>query len=251
MVTLREELKTSARSLVLARILPVGGGILVAVVVIGLLLTNRLVDPIQRLAIAAEQIGAGQWDAPLPRAGNDEIGILSQAFSGMTVQLRELMEDLEQRVADRTRDLERRAVQLQAAAEVARDATAIHDVDELLDETMHLISERFGFYHAGVFMLGDARQYAVLRAASSEGGRRMLERGHKLEVGKVGIVGYVADSGHPRVALDVGEDAVFFDNPDLPRTRSEMALPLRVRGEVIGVLDVQSTEAAAFTARAR
>ncbi|MCK4314722.1 MAG: HAMP domain-containing protein, partial [Anaerolineae bacterium] len=92
MVTLREELKTSARSLVLARILPVGGGILVAVVVIGLLLTNRLADPIQRLAIAAEQIGAGQWDAPLPRAGNDEIGVLSHAFSGMTVQLRELME---------------------------------------------------------------------------------------------------------------------------------------------------------------
>ncbi|MCK4449646.1 MAG: GAF domain-containing protein, partial [Anaerolineae bacterium] len=104
-----------------------------------------------------------------------------------------------------------------------------------------------GFYHAGVFMLDDARQYAILRAASSEGGRRMLERGHKLEVGKVGIVGYVAGSGHPRVALDVGEDAVFFDNPDLPQTRSEMALPLRVRGEVIGVLDVQSTEAAAFS----
>ncbi len=247
MVTLREELKTSARSLVLARILPVGGGILVAVVVVGLWLTNRLADPIQRLAIAAEQIGAGQWDAPLPQAGNDEIGVLSQAFSGMTVQLRELMEDLEQRVADRTRDLERRAIQLQAAAEVARDATAIHDVDELLDETMHLISERFGFYHAGVFLLDDARQYAILRAASSEGGRRMLERGHKLAVGKVGIVGYVAGSGHPRVALDVGEDAVFFDNPDLPQTRSEMALPLRVRGEVIGVLDVQSTEAAAFS----
>ena len=247
MVTLREELKTSARSLVLARILPVGGGILVAVVVIGLLLTKRLADPIQRLAIAAEQIGAGQWDAPLPRAGNDEVGVLSHAFSGMAVQLRELMEDLEQRVADRTRDLERRAIQMQAAAEVARDATAIHDVDELLDETMHLISERFGFYHAGVFLLDDARQYAILRAASSEGGRRMLERGHKLAVGKVGIVGYVAGSGHPRVALDVGEDAVFFDNPDLPQTRSEMALPLRVRGEVIGVLDVQSTEAAAFS----
>lgn len=68
-----------------------------------------------------------------------------------------------------------------------------------------------------------------------------------MKVGEVGIVGYVAGSGQPRVALDVGEDAVFFDNPDLPLTRSEMALPLKVRDHLIGVLDVQSTEAAAFT----
>ncbi|MBU1879293.1 MAG: GAF domain-containing protein, partial [Chloroflexi bacterium] len=90
-------------------------------------------------------------------------------------------------------------------------------------------------------------EYAVLQAASSEGGQRMLARGHKLEVGQVGIVGYVADAGESRLALDVGEDAVFFDNPDLPMTRSEMALPLKVREQVIGVLDVQSTEEAAFT----
>ncbi|RLC64327.1 MAG: hypothetical protein DRI79_03630 [Chloroflexi bacterium] len=157
---------------------------------------------------------------------------------------------LEQQVAERTRDLERRAMQLQAAAEVAREAAAIRDVDQLLDTTVRLISDRFGFYHAGVFLLDDAREHAVLRAASSEGGRRMLARGHRLKVGEVGIVGWVAGTGKPRVALDVGADAVFFDNPDLPETRSEMALPLRVRGEVIGVLDVQSTEEAAFTEEA-
>ena len=75
----------------------------------------------------------------------------------------------------------------------------------------------------------------------------MLERGHKLEVGRVGIVGYVASFGEPRIALDVGEDAVFFENPDLPNTRSEMAVPLAVRGEIVGVLDVQSLEGGAFT----
>jgi len=144
-------------------------------------------------------------------------------------------------------ETERRAAQLAAAAEVARDATAILDVDQLLDETVHLISEQFGFYHAGVFLVDEPGEYAVLHAASSAGGQRMLERGHKLAVGKVGIVGYVAGTGEPRVALDVGEDAVFFDNPDLPETRSEMALPLISRGRVIGVLDVQSTETAAFS----
>ncbi len=247
MVTLQGELETATGSLVLARILPLGGGILAVVVVVGLLLTNRLVDPIQRLATAAQQIGAGRWDAPLPQAGNDEIGVLSQAFATMAVRLHGLMEGLEQRVAERTADLERRAVQLQAAAEVARDATAVRDVGQLLDETVHLISERFGFYHAGVFLVDDAREYAILRAASSEGGHRMLARGHKLAVGKVGMVGYVTSTGEPRIALDVGEDAVHFVNPDLPETRSEMTLPLRVRGEVIGALDVQSIEEAAFS----
>ena len=154
---------------------------------------------------------------------------------------------LEQQVAERTRELARRTSQLEAAAEVARDVNAIRDVDRLLDETAHRISDRFGFYHAGIFLVDDAREYAVLQAASSEGGRRMLERGHKLTVGEVGIVGYVTGTGNPRIALDVGKDAVFFDNPDLPATRSEMALPLRVRGEVIGALDVQSTEPDAFS----
>jgi len=90
--------------------------------------------------------------------------------------------------------------------------------------------------------------WAELRAASSEGGRRMLARGHRLRVGEQGIVGYVASRGEPRIALDVGEDAVYFDNPDLPETRSEVALPLRARGAIIGVLDVQSREEAAFSA---
>jgi GAF domain-containing protein len=131
--------------------------------------------------------------------------------------------------------------------QVAREAAAIRDVNQLLDETVRLISDRFGFYHAGLFLLDEAGEYAVLRAVSSEGGRRMLERGHKLKAGEVGIVGYVAGTGKARIALDVGKDAVFFDNPDLPGTRSEMALPLRTHDRTTGVLDVQSTEAAAFT----
>jgi GAF domain-containing protein len=75
----------------------------------------------------------------------------------------------------------------------------------------------------------------------------MLAHAHRLKVDQEGIVGYVAGKGEPRIALDVGSDAVFFNNPDLPETRSEMALPLKARQQVIGVLDVQSTEEAAFT----
>jgi GAF domain-containing protein len=117
----------------------------------------------------------------------------------------------------------------------------------LLATTVHLIGEQLGFYHTGLFFIDPAGEWAVLQAASSAGGQRMLERGHRLRVGAQGIVGNVAARGAPRIALDVGQDAIFFDNPDLPETHSEMALPLRARGQVIGVLDVQSTEREAFT----
>ena len=143
--------------------------------------------------------------------------------------------------------LARRASQLQAAAEVAREATSIRDVRKLLNRSVHLISEYFGFYHAGIFLIDQSDEYAILRAASSSGGQRMLQRGHRLAVGSQGIVGSVAGSGEPRIASDTGEEAIFIENPDLPKTRSEMALPLQIRGEIIGVLDVQSVEPAAFS----
>ena len=157
--------------------------------------------------------------------------------------LRETVEQLERHTAS----LERRTAQLEAASEVARDAAAILDIGQLLKETVQLVSDEFGFYHAGVFLIDEPRKYAILRAASSEGGQHMLERGHRLRIGEVGIVGHVAATGEPRIALDVGADAVFFDNPDLPETRSEIALPLKVRRRTIGILDVQSTQEAAFT----
>jgi GAF domain-containing protein len=175
--------------------------------------------------------------------------------------LRELTAELEQKIAERTRALQdaaakletanrslsHRTAQLEASALVMREATAIRDVNQLFDVTVHLISERFGFYHTGIFILDDQDEYMVLRAASSEDGQRMLSQGHRLRVGQEGIVGYVAEFGAPRIALDVSNDAVFFENRDLPETRSEMALPLKMRGQVIGVLDVQSKEEAAFT----
>jgi GAF domain-containing protein/HAMP domain-containing protein len=209
--------------------------------------TRRIAGPVERLTQGVTKVAAGSLGERIAVESEDELGQLAAAFNQMAEQLQTLYGGLEQRVAERTADLERRAVQLQTAAEVARDAASVLDPRELMERVVSLISERFGFYHAGLFLLDEARRWAVLQTASSQGGQRMLARGHRLEVGETGIVGYVTGTGEPRVALDVGADAVFFDNPDLPYTRSEMALPLRVRGEVVGALDVQSTEPAAFT----
>jgi GAF domain-containing protein len=154
---------------------------------------------------------------------------------------------LEVTVQERTRDLTRRARYLEATAAIAREATSELELDGLIRSVVNSISRHFGFYHAGIFLLDGVGEWAELKAASSEGGQKMLARGHRLRVGQEGTVGYVSRHGEPRIALDTGADAVFFDNPDLPQTRSEATLPLRVRAQVIGVLDVQSTEPEAFT----
>lgn len=162
-------------------------------------------------------------------------------------QLTELRDVLELRVLERTSALEKRATQLQTVSSVARTIAALKDLDSLLPEITKLVSEQFGFYHAGIFLIDEANEYAILQAANSEGGMRMLNRQHKLRLDETSIVGYVTSRGEPRIALDVGMDAVFFNNPDLPETRSEMALPLQAGGRTIGALDVQSTETNAFS----
>lgn len=153
---------------------------------------------------------------------------------------------LEQRIQERTRTLDKRTSQLQAVADVGKSIASYRNLAELLHQAAFLIQENFGYYHVGIFLLDERKEYAILTATNSEGGRRMLEKGHLLKTGETGIVGYVAENLRPRIALDVGEDAAFFNNPDLPNTRSEMALPLIASGQVLGVLDVQSVEPRAF-----
>ncbi|MBN2004965.1 MAG: GAF domain-containing protein [Anaerolineae bacterium] len=227
------------------------GSLVMLVVTSGVLiyLLNSLV--LRRIGLLLEvsrQVLAGDLTARLSGVfSNDEIGVLQSDVNAMVVQLEDTVRTLESRVIERTSDLERRSRQLQVVSKVGNAIVSIRDFDTLLAEVTRLISDQFGFYHVGIFLLDTTGKYAVLRAANSEGGQRMLARGHTLEVGGVGIVGYVAHEHQPRIAADVGEDAVYFDNPDLPETRSEMALPLIAGGRLLGVLDIQSKEEAVFS----
>lgn len=215
---------------------------------IAVITSRNLSEPIQRLAEEASQVWKGELKHIEPIERADEIGILSSSLSEMTDQMVQTTENLESLVSERTQVLERRARYLETTSQISRAITAIYDIDNLLNTVAHLISENFGFYHIGIFILDENREFAVLRASNSEGGWRMLARQHKLQVGKQGIVGYVSSTGEPRIQQQVaGEGSIHYENPDLPLTRSEMALPLKVGTEIFGALDVQSTEEMAFS----
>ncbi len=144
-------------------------------------------------------------------------------------------------------EAQRRAQELQTAAEIARDTSSLQSLDELLARAVNLIRERFGFYHASVFLLDETGEYAVVRESTGEAGAEMKRRGHRLRVGSRSVVGQTADRGEPVVVNDVLQSDIHRPNPLLPDTRAELGLPLKVGQRIIGVLDVQSTEVNAFT----
>jgi GAF domain-containing protein len=161
--------------------------------------------------------------------------------------------NLEQSVNERTADLvianqrnEHRTAQFEAIAYISRVISSIQTLNELLPQITRTISEQFDFYHVGIFLLDTRRQYVVLVAANSEGGKKMVERNHSLLVGESGIVGFAINRGQPRVIYNTGQDSVYFNNPDLPDILSEIALPLRIGTETFGVLDIQSEKIDAF-----
>ncbi|MCC6568484.1 MAG: GAF domain-containing protein [Anaerolineales bacterium] len=197
-------------------------------------------------SMAAILLGINIFRASIERERLKQIGDSNR-------ELEQLTNDLEQRVLDRTTELNqvnsitlRRASQLEAIAELSQAISQVQDPNKIFSAASQLISERFGFYHVGIFLVDRDREFAILQAANSAGGQKMLARRHRLMLG-TGVVGFAAQTGKPRIALDVGADAVFFNNPDLPDTRSEIALPMIVSNLTIGVLDVQSIEAGAFS----
>lgn len=222
--------------------------------IIILYFSRNITNPLKRLTEVAEEISKGNLQISADVASNDEVGLLSETINRMTVQLRDTLSNLEKRINERTRDLEAsrrqsemRAAQYLAIGEISKLINSKQELNILLPLITRLVSERFDYYHVGIFLLDATRQYAVLQASNSLGGQEMLKRSHKLKVGESGIVGFAAKSGVPRIALDVGNDAVFFNNPDLPATRSEAAIPLKAYETIIGILDLQSDKPGAFT----
>lgn len=143
-------------------------------------------------------------------------------------------------------NLRERAVGLAAAAEVGRLAASFHNLDLLLPTVTQLISERFGFYHASIYLMEKDDETLRLRASNSSAGETMLAEGHSYKAGQHGIISQVAATATAYTALDTRQDPLHRPNPLLPDTRAEIALPLTAGNHLLGVLDVQSTIPNAF-----
>jgi len=204
-------------------------------------------NPIVDLATKANSLATGEMNTRITIDREDEIGELSLRFNTMAEQLQNLVRTLEEKVEDRTQGLQVQASRLLLAAEIARDAAALGDLDELLNRSSHLVLNRFNFSHTGIYLIDQQHEYAVLRASPTEAGREMLKQNYRLKIGKEGIVGNVAVTGEARVVADTSSDINYLSNPLLPQTRSELALPLKVEARVIGVLDVQSETPNSFS----
>lgn len=216
------------------------GAIAAAAVLIALLASNQLAGPILQLTAAAEAVRRGDLTVEAQVAGSDEVGTLAATFNDMTRQLRETLSGLEKLVAERT-------ARLAATNEVGRAAAAILDRNELVSRVVHLITDRFDYYYAAIFLVDSTGRWAELADATGEAGAALKAASHRLEIGGRSMVGTAIRQRSARIALDVGAEPIRFDNPLLPETRSEIALPLLAGEDVLGALDVQSTQEAAFS----
>lgn len=203
-------------------------------------LFGRAMDAsLNSLLRAAQELERGNLDARAKVEGEDEFNRLAATFNTMAQQLQGLISGLEQRVAERTRDLS-------ITAEIGRAVVEFTEPRELMNNVIELIRQRFGFYHAQVFLIDDAGERANLVASTGAAGRALLARRHYLEVGSRSVIGQVTATGLPVIASDTDASTIHRRNELLPDTRSEMALPMRIGDKVIGALDVQSVAPNAF-----
>ena len=234
----QEQTQTNAILVIIASII---------VAIITTVIARALTNPILALTKVAEAISQGDLSARATIKSTDEIGSLATTFNSMTDQLQSTLVGLEERISERTAELQKNKRELETIADVAREIAIIRDLSTLLNVSANLIQERLNYYHVGIFLVDERGEYAILRAASSIAAEKMLARNYKLRVGQTGLVGNVTNTGQAYIALDVGLDAVHFENPFLPNTRSEIALPLRSHSITIGALDIQANVANAFT----
>jgi PAS domain S-box-containing protein len=219
--------------------LAVSGLVIVVLLVGAALSVSQISRPIVALTQAAQRLAAGDFSQRVNIDSKDEFGLLSRTFNTMADELKVSMNVLEQRVIARTTDLE-------TSAEIASAANQVRDMDDLLNLTVNLIRDRFGFYYVQVYLIDNQNEYAVLKDGTGYVGRKLLNRGHKLPLDGNSIVATVIRSGEPYVVQDTRADKHFLPNELLPDTRAEIAVPLRTKSRLIGVLDIQHNEPQAF-----
>lgn len=177
------------------------------------------------------------------------LGVMLNGLNRSLQRGRQLTSDLEedrQHLEKRTRELERRQIQIRAASEISRVISAELNFDRLLQQVVDLVKERFDLYYVGVFINDEKGLYAELRAGTGEAGQRMITEGYKVAIGGTSMVGWAISRRHARIGFDTGQDAIHFDIPYLLETRSELAIPMISASQMIGAISILSTQPEAF-----
>ena len=202
-------------------------------------ISRAVSNPIRELIETFDKIEQGDLSQRAPITATDELGIVTMHFNRMVSRLDELQNTLEQQVVERTK-------QLSATNEVGRVASSSLDPDELLAKVILLVPERFGYYYAAIYLLDPSEKWAELKEATGEAGKLLRQNRHRLEVAGRSMVGTAIREKTARIAQIASEEKQRYENPILPYTRSEIALPLIVGDRVLGALNVQSTKESDF-----
>jgi len=204
-----------------------------------ILTTNRLLQPLGGLVNYANRISQGDWDQPMAVTTTDEFSVLARAFNQMIERLSALYRSLEAKVEDRTR-------QIRAASEIARTATSSPSLEHLLELSVNLIAERFGYNNVSIYLLNPDESKAILKESSSDHGKALIQQEYSVNVNADSIIGWSASTAQLHLAEDVRNDPLHLPENLLHNTRSKAAFPMQFGGRVLGILDIQSTENDAF-----
>ncbi|MCB0190315.1 MAG: GAF domain-containing protein [Anaerolineae bacterium] len=194
------------------------------------------VNPIVRLTDAAKSLSTGQLRQIETDQRRDEVGVLTNTFNEMAQQLNHLIDSLEHRVASRTQRLE-------TVAAISERLNSILNFEELLAAIVTEVQDKFGYYHAHIYLLDDSGERLVVAEGTGSAGKKMKMSGHNIQLNaETSLVARAARTGEIVWVDNVRETPDWLPNELLPNTYSEMAVPIVLDGQVVGVLDVQSDQ---------